>query len=70
MIAKCIKDTYTWNNEQHRFCDVKVGNVCIFEKHENTYWFKGVLNDSDRTDTDLVARGLAAELFFEMFKIV
>lgn len=29
--AKCIKGTYTYKNEQHRFLDVNVGDERLFE---------------------------------------
>lgn len=69
MIAKCIKNTYTWNKEPHRFLDVNEGDVCLFEKIDRTFWFKGYAEKCVKNEC-LTAYGLPTEYFFEMFEII
>ena len=77
ILAKCIKETYTWegDNKQHKFSKVVVGHVYSFNKVDDTYW---IVPEASSTDDfkdangfiDGGARGLEKKYFDEMFDIV
>ena len=66
--AKCIKGTYTYKNEQHRFLDVNVGDERLFEFSFGVYWFMGYVEKIGK-NFYLTARGLPPQYFFEMFEV-
>lgn len=76
ILAKCIKETYTWegDHKQHRFSKVIEGHVYGFNKIENIYW---IVPEASSTDDfknaygfiDGVSRGLEKKYFNEMFEI-
>lgn len=81
VIAKCIKETYTWDGdgEQHVFPYVKYGLIYVFYKeeqyepiHRTVYWLdKNKLpNSYDYDFIDGCARGLETKEFNEMFEII
>lgn len=77
IIAKCIKDTYTWEGDgkQHKFSKVVEGHIYGFTKIEDTYWIvPEVCSTEDFKNAngfiDGVARGLKGKYFNEMFEIV
>ena len=67
--VRCIKDTYTYDDEQHHFLDVEIGDICLFEFYYGIYWFKGYVEKNDE-NRYLTAKGLSSEHFFEMFEII
>lgn len=77
ILAKCIKETYTWegDNEQHKFSKVVVGHIYSFNKIDNIYWIvpeassTGDFNDINGF-IDCAARGLEKKYFNEMFEII
>ena len=77
ILAKCIKETYTWEGDykQYRFAKVVEGHVYGFNKIEDTYWIIPEASSiDDFKDTngfiDGVARGLEKKYFKEMFEII
>lgn len=77
ILAKCIKETYTWegDHEQHRFSKVIGGHVYGFKKIGDIYWLvPEAASTKDFMDhngfIDCVGRGLEKKYFDEMFKIV
>ena len=79
ILAKCIKTTYTWEDdgEQHTFVSgLVVGHVYAFDLVDGTYW----LNRGNSPDVaDFVnengfiignLRGTQKKYFDEMFKIL
>lgn len=77
ILAKCIKETYTWegDNKQHKFSKVVEGHIYGFNKIEDTYW---IVPEASSTDDfkdangfiDGVACGLEKRYFKEMFEII
>lgn len=76
VLAICIKETYTYNGEQHHFSKVKKGHCYTFDKIGDTFWVDPLLsaNKEDLIDgngyVSGVARGLEEKYFREMFKLV
>ena len=78
ILAKCIKETYTWecDNRQHRFSKVVAGHIYGFNKIEKNRYC--IVPEASSTDDfkdangfiDCVARGLDKKYFDEMFEIV
>ena len=77
ILAKCIKETYTWegDHKQHCFSKVVEGHVYGFNKIENIYWIDPEASSTDDFKDsdgfiDGVAHGLEKKYFNEMFKII
>ena len=77
ILAKCIKETYTYegDNKQHKFSKVVEGHVYGFNKIGNRYWIiPEACSTKDFMDYDgfinCVARGLEEKYFKEMFEII
>ena len=79
ILAKCIKETYTWegDGEQHKFCKVKKDHVYAFDKgRDGIYWIDPLLSPNKEDLTDKYgffqgcARGLKEKYFKEMFKVL
>jgi len=77
ILAKCIKETYTWegDHKQHHFSKVVKGHVYGFNKIKNTYWIDPeACSTEDFKDAngfiDGVTRGLEQKYFNEMFEII
>lgn len=81
VIAKCIKETYTWegDGEQHTFPYVKLGLTYFFNKEEQydpcrrtIYWLdkRRLPNPYDYDFIDCCARGLETKEFNEMFELL
>ena len=77
MLAKCIKETYTWegDGEQHSFCRVQEGHVYAFDKIDDEYWVD-ITHSPNKEDLALdngcfgCAKGLESKYFHEMFEII
>lgn len=78
ILAKCIKETYTWEGDgkQHKFSKVKLGHTYAFSETAGTYWLD-VFASPNRKDFEdcngwvqACKRGLETKYFNEMFKRV
>ena len=77
ILAKCIKETYTWEGDckQHKFSKVVEGHIYGFNKIENTYWIVPKVSSTDDFKDangfiNGVGRGLEKKYFNEMFEII